>query len=150
MTDLFANETFSDICLVVDGTRYPVHRLILYASSEVFKAKLQNPIWLQQNNNDLVLKEEPCCAEVFPQFLKYLYTGQSRIAIKAVLPLLMLANKYDVNVRNIVYWWFYLIVSKKNIFSGFEKGLWAFYYQKHFNCNKGRLSLDVDSIHSSV
>jgi len=33
----------SDICLVVGGTEYPAHRLILCASSEVFQ------VWITQS-----------------------------------------------------------------------------------------------------
>lgn len=35
---LYAERLMSDICLVVGGTEYPAHRLILCASSEVFQA----------------------------------------------------------------------------------------------------------------
>ena len=34
---LYAERLMSDICLVVGGTEYPAHRLILCASSEVFQ-----------------------------------------------------------------------------------------------------------------
>jgi len=34
---LYAERLMSDICLVVGGTEYPAHRLILCVSSEVFQ-----------------------------------------------------------------------------------------------------------------
>ena len=34
---LYAERLMSDICLVVEGTEYPAHRLILCATSEVFQ-----------------------------------------------------------------------------------------------------------------
>jgi hypothetical protein len=34
---LYAERLMNDICLVVAGTEYPAHRLILCASSEVFQ-----------------------------------------------------------------------------------------------------------------
>lgn len=34
---LYAERLMSDICLVVGGTEYPAHRLILCATSEVFQ-----------------------------------------------------------------------------------------------------------------
>lgn len=92
----------SDICLVVGNNRYPAHRVILCASSEVFQVMLMNPEWNECRESVIELKEEPFCAEVFPQFLKYLYVGQIRISLQAVMPMLALADKYNIKV-----WHFY-------------------------------------------
>jgi hypothetical protein len=37
IASLYTERLMSDICLVVGGTEYPAHRLILCASSEVFQ-----------------------------------------------------------------------------------------------------------------
>lgn len=37
IANLYAEQLMSDICLVVDNNRYPAHRVILCASSEVFQ-----------------------------------------------------------------------------------------------------------------
>lgn len=34
--------------------------------------------------------------EVFPQFLKYLYIGQINISLQTAMPVLALADKYDI------------------------------------------------------
>lgn len=86
----------SDICLVVDACRYPAHRVILCASSEVFQVMLMNPEWTECRESVIELKEEPCCAAVFPQFLKYLYVGQISVSLQTVMPMLALADKYNI------------------------------------------------------
>ncbi|EEC19702.1 hypothetical protein IscW_ISCW014872 [Ixodes scapularis] len=42
------------------------------------------------------LKEEPPCEAVFGDFLGYLYTGRTRVDHARVLPLVALADKYNV------------------------------------------------------
>lgn len=86
----------SDICLVVGNNRYPAHRVILCASSEVFQVMLMNPQWDECKKSVIELKEDPSCTEVFPQFLKYLYVGQIRISLQTVMPMLALADKYNI------------------------------------------------------
>lgn len=98
IANLYAEQLMSDICLVVGSNRYPAHRVILCASSEVFQVMLMNPEWNECRESVIELKEEPCCAEVFPQFLKYLYVGQIRISLIAVMPMLALADKYNIKV----------------------------------------------------
>lgn len=93
---LYAEQLMSDICLVVGDQRYPAHRVILCASSEVFQVMLMNPEWNECKKSVIELKEEPAAAEVFPQFLKYLYVGQIRISLQTVMPMLALADKYDI------------------------------------------------------
>ncbi|KAG4080248.1 hypothetical protein HA402_010740 [Bradysia odoriphaga] len=97
---LYAEQLMSDICLVVGNKRYPAHRVILCASSEVFQVMLMNPEWSECRESVIELKEEPLCSEVFPQFLKYLYVGQIRISLQTVMPMLALADKY--NIRDLV------------------------------------------------
>lgn len=93
---LYAEQLMSDICLVVGNNRYPAHRVILCASSEVFQVMLMNPEWNECKKSVIELKEDPSCSEVFPQFLKYLYVGQIRISLQTVMPMLALADKYNI------------------------------------------------------
>lgn len=58
-----------------------------------------NPEWNECRESVIELKELPCCIEVFPQFLKYLYVGQIRISLQTVMPMLALADKYNIRVR---------------------------------------------------
>lgn len=101
IANLYAEQLMSDICLVVGENRYPAHRVILCASSEVFQVMLMNPEWNECRESVIELKEEPCCVEVFPQFLRYLYVGQIRISLTAVMPMLALADKYNIKVSAI-------------------------------------------------
>lgn len=98
IANLYAEQLMSDICLVVGNNRYPAHRVILCASSEVFQVMLMNPEWNECRESVIELKEEPLCSEVFPQFLKYLYVGQIRISLQTVMPMLALADKYNIRV----------------------------------------------------
>jgi hypothetical protein len=57
---------------------------------------LMNPQWTECNKSIINLVEDQKCTEVFPQFLKYLYTGQVKISIESAMPLLSLADKYNI------------------------------------------------------
>ncbi|CAO1393264.1 unnamed protein product [Diamesa hyperborea] len=96
VANLYAAHLLSDICLVVGANRYPAHRVILSASSEVFQVMLMNPEWSECKESVIELVEDPICCEIFPQFLKYLYTGHIRISIETAMPLLSLADKYNI------------------------------------------------------
>ena len=93
---MYADQLMSDICLVVGHKTYPAHRVILGASSEVFQVMLMNPEWNECREKVIELKEEPLCSAVFPQFLKYLYVGQIKISLQTVMPMLALADKYNI------------------------------------------------------
>ncbi|KAG7212861.1 hypothetical protein KM043_002214 [Ampulex compressa] len=93
---LYAERLMNDICLVVDGVEYPAHRLILCASSDVFQVMLMSPQWSESQESRVTLQETPQCAPIFSEFLRYFYTGQIRINYEVVLPILSLADKYNV------------------------------------------------------
>ncbi|XP_052758134.1 BTB/POZ domain-containing protein 17 [Galleria mellonella] len=93
---LYAEQLMSDLTLQVAGVEYPAHRLILCASSEVFQVMLMNREWSEWRESRIILQETPTAASVFPHFLKYFYTGQIRISHQTVLPVLSLADKYNV------------------------------------------------------
>lgn len=46
---LYAEQLMSDICLVVGNKRYPAHRVILCASSEVFQVSSVSPLLCKIN-----------------------------------------------------------------------------------------------------
>lgn len=93
---LYAERLMNDICLVVDGIEYPAHRLILCASSDVFQVMLMSPQWSESQESRVTLQETPQCVPIFSEFLRYFYTGQIRINYSVVLPILSLADKYNV------------------------------------------------------
>ncbi|KAI8421237.1 hypothetical protein MSG28_008295 [Choristoneura fumiferana] len=96
IANLYAEQLMSDLVLEVGGVGYPAHRLILCASSEVFQVMLMNREWSEWSESRIVLQETPTACTVFPHFLKYFYTGQIRISHQTVLPVLSLADKYNV------------------------------------------------------
>lgn len=59
---------------------------------------LMNPQWSESRESKVVLKETPSCAAEFGKFLTYLYTGRIRINQSSVMPILGLADKYNVKV----------------------------------------------------
>ena len=112
---LYAERLMSDVILVVGKVSQIVlqainniliffsgkqelaaHRLILCASSEVFQIMLMNNSWTEASEKKIVLKESPECEAVFEVFLKYLYTGKISVNYSNVIPILQLADKYNV------------------------------------------------------
>lgn len=93
---IYAERLMSDVILVVGDQSLPAHRLILCASSEVFQVMLMNSKWSESQEKKIVLRESPACAAVFEVFLKYLYTGKIQVNYANVIPLLQLADKYNV------------------------------------------------------
>lgn len=93
---LYAERLLSDITLEVGGKQFAAHRLILCASSDVFQVMLMNRNWSESQESRITLHEDPACVLVFPDFLKYLYTGKLHINHFLVLPLVTLADKYNV------------------------------------------------------
>ncbi|VVD05246.1 unnamed protein product [Leptidea sinapis] len=65
---------------------------------EVGGVMLMNREWSEWRESRVILQETPTAASVFPHFLKYFYTGQIRISYNTVLPVLSLADKYNVKV----------------------------------------------------
>lgn len=74
MADCYANQLMSDVTLVVGDKSFPAHRLMLCASSDVFRVMLMNPNFCESREKQVVLTEDPRCQPVFPFFLNYMYT----------------------------------------------------------------------------
>lgn len=98
MSKMYHNQFMSDVCLVVDGTRYPAHRLILSASSSVFHVMLTGTGWRESSESVVELAEEPECVERFGDFMEYMYTGSVHLACHTAMAFLTLGDKYDVKV----------------------------------------------------
>lgn len=96
ISSLLSNKVLCDVCLVVGGKEYTAHRLILCASSEVFRIMLMNPQWTECKESRIVLGETPACADVFDRFLQYFYTGHIFVDSQSVMPILTLADKYNI------------------------------------------------------
>jgi hypothetical protein len=57
---------------------------------------LTNPQWSEQSQSVVTLHEDVHCQKAFPLLLKYLYRGEINLAVAQVLPILTLAEKYNV------------------------------------------------------
>lgn len=96
MATLYAEKIMNDIILVIGNDEYPSHKLILCASSDVFQIMLHGSKWSESNEKRVTLGEKPECAAVFEDFLKYLYTGKIHLNFATVVPIVSLADKYNV------------------------------------------------------
>ncbi len=96
IANLYAERLMSDVVLVVGTNEYPSHRLILCASSDVFQVMLMSPSWSESRETRVVLRETPSGEAVFEDFLRYLYTGKILLDYATVIPLVSLADKYNV------------------------------------------------------
>ena len=85
-----------------------------------FKVMLMNKNWAEHEEKRIILKETPACQNVFEVniysqnvfdmtttdhsqvFLKYLYTGKIQVDYANVIPILQLADKY--NVKDLLRW----------------------------------------------
>lgn len=96
IANLYAERLMSDVILEVGTQEFPSHRLILCASSDVFQIMLMNPNWSESQGKRVQLVETPSGEAVFEDFLKYLYTGKILLDYATVIPLVGLADKYNV------------------------------------------------------
>ena len=95
--------------------------------------------------------EDPQSCLVFPQFLKYLYTGQVKISIETAMPLLSLADKYNIKdlivlcreymLRNIA-----IAGCKGFLISWVQYTLSSSYHQQLTNELKNFLRLNIDIV----
>ncbi len=93
------DHTTSDIILEVGSKYYHTHKLVLCNVSPVF-GQMFNGKWKESNENRATLDETEQCQKVFDIFLDYAYgcrNGFLPMTISDVVPLLTLADKYEVN-----------------------------------------------------
>lgn len=74
---LYLQPDYSDLTLVVEGTRLPAHRLVLASCSDYFRAMLYGGM-RESQQNEVVLMDTPLGA--FELLLKYIYTGQLKLS----------------------------------------------------------------------
>nr|CAB3263068.1 uncharacterized protein LOC100187381 [Phallusia mammillata] len=89
------NEEMSDIVLKLGAERFHAHKFVLVLMSDVFRTMCSKR-WDHDNVNELELSECNECIPVFPKFLHFLYHGTVSVKTATALPLLMLADKYNV------------------------------------------------------
>ena len=92
-------ESVSDITLVVGYREYQLHKIILSASSPVFREMCSHGKPIKEK---VPLQETEERAAVFEDFIKYLYTGNITLKLETVNAIIELADKYEVQtLKNI-------------------------------------------------
>ncbi|KAL3069682.1 hypothetical protein niasHS_015916 [Heterodera schachtii] len=90
----FNNAHLSDLSLAVGEEIFSAHRLILCRNSEVFDRMLSQK-W-NGDKKEIELTEEPQCQAMFGPFLRFLYCNHIVLSAENALPVLILADKYNV------------------------------------------------------
>ncbi len=93
---MFNHEDTADVSIVVGPHRFYLHKLLLLRSG-VFKVMLGNKNWQDSSKPELELNEEEICIPHMEEFFRYFYTGKIYLNEKNLIPLLVLANKYDLS-----------------------------------------------------
>ena len=83
----------SDITIEVGYREYQLHKIIISASSPVFREMCSHGKPIKEK---VTLKETEECAAVFEDFIKYLYTGNITLNLENVNGIVGLAYKYQV------------------------------------------------------
>ncbi|UMM15785.1 hypothetical protein L5515_013074 [Caenorhabditis briggsae] len=94
LAKFYNSPQFSDVNLKIGEESFPAHRLILSKSSDVFDRMLSQR-W-NGDRLDLQLTEDPMCQIAFSSFLRFLYCNHVVLHRDNCLPLLVLADKYNV------------------------------------------------------
>ncbi|XP_019624326.1 PREDICTED: BTB/POZ domain-containing protein 17-like [Branchiostoma belcheri] len=98
---LFNNPEMSDVVLVVGEQRFHAHKLILTSQSDVFRTMLTSSLWDVARQPEVQLHESAECERVFQNFLRFFYQGQVNCTLETAMPLLLLADKYNVNALKV-------------------------------------------------
>jgi len=94
-SELYDQPDYSDVILVVNGTRIPAHRIIL-SRSPVFKAMLSGKM-KDSSPLEVVISDPKIHIDSFRDLLKFIYTGALDINRKYVLYLLYCSKLYSVS-----------------------------------------------------
>ncbi|XP_070545489.1 uncharacterized protein [Ptychodera flava] len=123
-TGFYNKPELSDVVLRVGKNDYHVHKFLLAHFSDVMKTMLMETRWGDAQKHIVELTETDEAAAVFDSFLRFMYCGQIEVNIDTAIPVLDLANKYNVqslksvcgdymakkvfqyrNVRAALQWW---------------------------------------------
>lgn len=96
---LVLGEDYSDVTFIVEGKRFPAHRVILAARCHYFRALLYGGMKESQPQAEVCLEETR--AEAFSMLLHYLYTGRASLSSareEVLLDFLGLAHRYGLTL----------------------------------------------------
>ncbi|PIO76423.1 BTB/POZ domain protein [Teladorsagia circumcincta] len=113
---LFLNPNFSDVMFVVEGEKFPAHKVLLAARSEYFRAMLYGGM-KESDEGEIVLEETNVFA--FRNLLRYIYTAKLNLLEykeEQVMDILGLAHKYGfVKLQNAIAEYLKAILNNKNL-----------------------------------
>ncbi|CAH8597791.1 unnamed protein product [Schistosoma turkestanicum] len=114
ISQLYRNEAFSDVTLVVQNTHFPAHRAILAARSEYFRALFYGG--LAESSSSIVHLND-INVTAFKSILHYIYTGQMKLKKpKLTLSILCLAHQYNFrSLENVISTYLTHSLSVKNV-----------------------------------
>ena len=95
ISKFYNNEELSDIVLKLGSQRFHAHKFVLLLMSDVFQTMCSKR-WDTTQVAEIEINECEQCVPVFSMFLHFLYHGQVPVKTTTALPLLMLADKYNV------------------------------------------------------
>uniref|UniRef100_S4RLR5 BTB/POZ domain-containing protein 9 n=1 Tax=Petromyzon marinus TaxID=7757 RepID=S4RLR5_PETMA len=91
---LCGRDEFSDVVFVVDGTRFPAHRVLLAARCHYFRALLYGG--MKESQPEAEVRLDDTTAEAFAVLLRYIYSGRvslGELREECLLDLLSLAHR---------------------------------------------------------
>ncbi|XP_065183093.1 BTB/POZ domain-containing protein 9-like [Sycon ciliatum] len=99
LQNLRLSDSLADAVLIVEKKRFPVHRVVLAARCEYFRALFYGGMLesARDPSNEVELKETP--SEAFSHLLCYVYEGQiqlSSLSSQTLLELVALANQFNL------------------------------------------------------
>ncbi|XP_065209115.1 speckle-type POZ protein B-like [Planococcus citri] len=86
---------FSDVTISVNGKTYDLHKAILAARSPVFSAMFSNYTMLENQKNEVEIKDIQ--QDIFEEMLYYIYTGTTRNLDELAFELIPVTDKYDLD-----------------------------------------------------
>ena len=87
--------TTTDITIRVGAKCFPAHKSTLAKQSLYFQRMFDGD-WKEKKDDVIELQETPACEDVFETFLNYFYNGAVSVNNRTVIPVVILADKYDV------------------------------------------------------
>ncbi|XP_043287590.1 uncharacterized protein [Venturia canescens] len=93
LRDMFESKTLSDVIFVFDDKQLLAHKSVLAARSEVFQAMFSSEMKEKDTSRIEIVDTK---AEIFEEFLRYLYTGELNDLKNKVEEMLFLADKYQI------------------------------------------------------
>jgi len=150
-TKFFNNKLLSDVILLVGTDRFYAHKLVLVRASQVFERMFTSKQWDSHKEKEIKLVEDSMCLGVFPRFLSFLYSCHIRLNIDNTLPVLILADKYNVaDLRNVCldFACYYIIpkVQLKDVFHVWFQYATKCYHQRLIQACVQALAQKMDEI----